>query len=111
MNLGSNAISMNISFPIISKVVEVHDHIVAYIHVVSQDGNPYVRMMRVASEYQRKGVGGALLNSLIQNSLTKQQDVALRVFKINTDARRFYERLGFEICGEMQTFYEMKRKA
>ena len=93
------------------QVAIVSDNIVAYIHVDPDDAAPHVRMMCVAPEHQRKGIGGALLKSLIQDCSAKQQDVVLGVFRINTDARRFYARLGFEVCGETDTHYEMKRKA
>jgi len=89
----------------------VGDSILGYIHVDTQDRIPHVRMMCIRSECQRKGIGGNLLKALIQDCAAKQQGVVLGVFRINTDARCFYERLGFTICGETATHYEMKRKA
>ena len=93
------------------QVAVVQGNVVAYIHVDPQNGSPHVRMMCVAPAHQRKGIGGALLKSLVEDCAAKRQDVALLVFRINTDARRFYESLGFEVCGETETHYEMKRKA
>jgi len=93
------------------RVAVVDGQVIAYIHVEPRDGAPHVRMMCVRPEYQRKGIGTALLKSVIQNSSARQQDITLLVFRINTKARRFYERLGFEVCGETATHYEMKRKA
>jgi ribosomal protein S18 acetylase RimI-like enzyme len=93
------------------RLAVVGDEVIGYIHVDTQNPTPYVRMMCIRPEYQRKGIGGALLTSLMQDCSTKQQDLELGVFRINTDARRFYERLGFEVCGETETHYEMKKEA
>ena len=68
-------------------------------------------MICVAPEYQNKGIGSTLLKAFIHDCSAKQQDVTLGVFKINTDARRFYERLGFAIIEEASTHYLMRRKA
>jgi ribosomal protein S18 acetylase RimI-like enzyme len=68
-------------------------------------------MLCVVPEYQGKGVGNALLKAFIHNCSAKQQDVTLGVFKINTDARRFYERLGFEMMKVTSTHYRMRKKA
>jgi ribosomal protein S18 acetylase RimI-like enzyme len=89
----------------------VDGKLIGYIHVDTQDQTPHVRMMCIRPECQRKGIGGALLKPLIQDCTSKQQDVALGVFRVNIDARRFYERLGFLVCGETDTHYKMNRKA
>jgi ribosomal protein S18 acetylase RimI-like enzyme len=93
------------------QVAIVNDSIVAYIHVDPTDAAPHVRMMCVAPDYQRQGIGGALLNTIVQDCAAQRQDVVLLVFRINTDAKRFYERLGFTVCGETDTHYKMRRKA
>jgi ribosomal protein S18 acetylase RimI-like enzyme len=93
------------------QLVVVGDKVIGYIHVDTQNPTPYVRMVCIRAEYQRKGIGGALLKSLMQDCSTEERDLALGVFRINTDARRFYERLGFEVCGETETHYEMKKEA
>ena len=89
----------------------IDGNIIGYIHIEENGTATHVRMMCIRPEYQRKGIGATLLKALIQNCLTKQQTVGLGVFRINTDARRFYQRLGFELCGETETHYEMKWKA
>ena len=65
----------------------------------------------VLPEFQNRGVGGALLNRLIDE--TKQTGKALRhyVFVMNTDALRFYERLGFVVIAEVGAYKQMEWKA
>ncbi len=93
------------------RVIVVDDKSIGYIHVEKQGQTPHIRMICIHPEYQRNGIGTALIKTLIQECSAKQQDVALGVFQINTNARRLYERLGFELCGKTETHYEMKRKA
>ena len=65
----------------------------------------------VLPEFQKRGVGGALLNSLIDEA--KQSSKALRhyVFVMNADALRFYERLGFVVIEEIGAYKHMEWKS
>ncbi len=65
----------------------------------------------VLPEFQNRGVGRALLSSLIEEA--KQSGRALRhhVFVMNTDALRFYERLGFVIIGDVGAYKHMEWKS
>lgn len=98
-------------FPDPIQVATISDRIIAYIHPEMHNGNQHVHMLCVAPEYQRNGIGGALLKGFIRDCSANQQDVTLGVFKINPDARRFYERLGFLVFEEDSTHYRMRRKA
>jgi ribosomal protein S18 acetylase RimI-like enzyme len=65
----------------------------------------------VLPEFQNRGVGRALLRNLIDEA--KQSDRALRhmVFVMNTDALRFYERLGFVIIEDLGAYRHMEWKS
>ena len=65
----------------------------------------------VLPEFQNRGVGRALLNSLIDEA--KQTGKALRhfVFVMNVDALRFYERLGFVVIEEKGAYKHMEWKS
>jgi len=65
----------------------------------------------ILPEFQNRGVGGALLRSLIDEA--KQSGKALRhmVFIMNTDALRFYERLGFVVIEELGAYKHMEWKS
>ena len=65
----------------------------------------------VLPEFQNRGVGRALLSSLIDEA--KQSGKALRhtVFVMNNDALRFYERLGFAIVGDLGAYKQMEWKS
>jgi ribosomal protein S18 acetylase RimI-like enzyme len=65
----------------------------------------------VLPEFQNRGVGRALLSSLIDEA--KQTGLALRhtVFVMNDDALRFYERLGFITIGDLGAYKHMEWKS
>ena len=65
----------------------------------------------VLPEFQNRGVGRVLLNSLIDEA--KQSSKALRhyVFVMNADALRFYERLGFVVIEEIGAYKHMEWKS
>ncbi|MDF1754677.1 MAG: GNAT family N-acetyltransferase [Verrucomicrobiales bacterium] len=55
----------------------------------------YLSIIALDSAYQGKGLGSSIMRGL--TSRVEKQDIPLRlnVFRINPEARRFYERLGF----------------
>ena len=85
------------------------DRIVAYIQTELRDDTLHVRMLCVVPEYQSQGIGSALLKGFIHDYSAKRLDVTLGVFKINTEARRFHERLSFEVIEATSTHYLMRR--
>lgn len=83
--------------------------VIGYMQVEDRDEALWLRMIAILPEYQGKGIGGCVLRQLIQKANCQAKDVALVVFKINTDARRFYERFGFKVEGETVTHFSMRR--
>ncbi len=69
-----------------------------------------IRLLDIAllPEAQNRGVGGALLRRLIEE--TRRTGKALRhmVFVLNPDAQRFYERLGFQVFEEVGAYRHME---
>lgn len=80
----------------------VHEgvELVGYSHVENRDGRLYIRMIVVHPHHQRKGIGGNLLGSAIAMGKTQAKKIALQVFKINDEARKFYELHGFRVESE-----------
>jgi ribosomal protein S18 acetylase RimI-like enzyme len=59
-------------------------------------------------EYQRMGIGTALLNTLISEAAQSRISVHLRVMAVNP-AKNFYERLGFIITEATPDFFLMEK--
>lgn len=70
-----------------------------------------IRLLDVAilPEFQNRRIGTHLLRNLIKES--EETNVPLRhmIFKLNTAARRFYERLGFRLIEDERMYLLMER--
>jgi ribosomal protein S18 acetylase RimI-like enzyme len=90
--------------------------------IICLDGQPIGRIMvhrgpdhtqlvdiALLSEYQGRGIGGALLRELAAQSDQTSVPVRLQVHKTNPGARRLYERLGFIQTGEDEMYCQMER--
>ena len=64
----------------------------------------YIAQAYIIPEYQGQGIGTALIREVLAGDLP----VELYVMKLNTGARRLYERLGFRVKSEGETDYRMR---
>ena len=83
--------------------------VIGYCQVERQPARMSVRMLVVHPLHQRRNIGGRLLDEALRSTAGAGMPVALQVFKINPQARRFYERRGFRVSGETGTSLEMSR--
>ncbi len=81
--------------------------LVGYSHVENRGSQLFVRMIVVHPHHQRKGIGRKLLESVIASSNEQSKGIGLEVFKINNEAKKFYERFGFIVEGETPSSYVM----
>lgn len=65
----------------------------------------------VHPDYQRQGIGAALLETGLQAGIAEGAKLAhLEVRKSNVSAQRLYERFGFKIVGERKRYYTDNRE-
>ncbi len=67
----------------------------------------YLRRIEIAPEFQRRGLGTALITALAAEARARRVPLRLQVLKVNP-ARRLYERLGLQIVGETRTHAQMQ---
>lgn len=69
-----------------------------------------IRLLDIAllEKFQNRGVGTALLNHLIDEAARVKKPLRHMVFMLNTDAKRFYERLGFVVFEEVGAYLHME---
>jgi len=67
----------------------------------------FLNFIEVLPEYQNRGIGTAVIRSLIEGAHHSGWPVGLQVLKVNP-ARSLYERLGFLTTGETATHYLMR---
>ena len=69
----------------------------------------WLEMILIDPLYQGKGLGKALLQSIIRTSLSKGIPLKLSVIKANP-VKQFYEKLGFEQYDENDSFYMLRHR-
>ncbi len=63
---------------------------------------------RPLPEYQRRGVGSAVIKDVNREATEQELPVTLGVLKVNPRAQALYEKLGFVVNGETETHILMK---
>ena len=72
-----------------------------------------IRLLDIAllPEFQNRGAGTLLLRELIDKAKRSQKPLRHMVFMLNSDAHRFYERLGFEMIEDLGAYRHMEFKS
>ena len=76
----------------------------ALLRVSERESAVFIDQVEITPKYQSQGIGTALIKDIV----ARGRPVDLGVLKVNVDARRFYERLGFRVTGETETHYNMR---
>ncbi|HSB06480.1 MAG TPA: GNAT family N-acetyltransferase [Thermodesulfobacteriota bacterium] len=72
--------------------------------------NGYIQSVCVAPKWRNKGIGSRLMTFAERRILSETRNVFICVSTFNQDARRLYERLGYEIIGEPEDSEILLRK-
>jgi ribosomal protein S18 acetylase RimI-like enzyme len=64
----------------------------------------YVNALAVRDDYRNRGIGGKLLAFAEQRIFRESPNVFLCVSSFNSDAQRFYERMGYTRVGVIENF-------
>jgi ribosomal protein S18 acetylase RimI-like enzyme len=78
---------------------------IAYGHIDKDENNTYWLGVCILQEHQNKGYGQYIIRYLLKNSKSKL--ICLTVDKANNTAIHLYERFGFKIIKEFDTYYKM----
>ena len=87
-----------------TQVMVVDGIAVGYLRTSERESAVFIDQVEIPPKYQDRGIGTALINDL----LARGRPVELGVLKVNADARRLYERLGFRVIGDTETHYNMR---
>jgi len=79
------------------------------LEVIPSETSVWLANIRVAPEYQRRGIGTQIISEVLRDAHGRDLPVSLRVLKVNP-ARRLYERLGFVVVGETETHHLMEAR-
>ena len=73
------------------------------LHPTGAMGSPYVASVAVAAAARGQGVGQRLLD-FADHRYAGARNIFLCVSDFNTDARRLYQRVGYEVVGELEDY-------
>ena len=90
------------------RIIALDGSDVGWVQTTTQDNELFVAQMFVDRPFQRRGIGTEVMKGLIGEAASVNQTMRLHVVKINS-AMRLYERLGFQIIGEDDRKFYMKR--
>lgn len=91
------------------ELIYLKDELVGFYNGKDKDNNIFeIGNICVKPEYQNKGIGTAVLKEILFEH--KGQNIKLQVFKINENAIKLYEKMGFEKTDETETHYIMIKK-
>jgi ribosomal protein S18 acetylase RimI-like enzyme len=82
-------------------LVYKENELVGYSHIDDNMDTLFLRMIVIHPNHQRHGIGTHLLMSFITSGKEQAKPVSLEVFKLNTEAKHFYERHNFKIVDEL----------
>ncbi len=74
------------------------------VHPYGAMAAPYVRSVAVAAEAQGKGLGTRLMNFVEEHYRGQARHIFLCVSSFNQRAQSLYERLGYEVVGELKDY-------
>lgn len=89
------------------QVVEYRGTMAGMLDVVRHDEFLELANIMIAPQYHRMGIGSLLVGRVQEEAEQLGVPVKLQVLKVNVDAHRLYERLGFEGYDETETHFLM----
>jgi ribosomal protein S18 acetylase RimI-like enzyme len=91
-----------------AQVIQIGDVAVGVFLVERFATHIQLEQIYLLPEYQRLGIGSALIHSLIRESCQSQLPIRLRVIAINP-AKKFYEKIGFLVTEVTSEFFLMEK--
>ena len=87
-----------------TQVVLVDGLAVGLLRVSERESAVFIDQIEIVPDFQGRGIGTALIKDIV----ARGRPVDLGVLKVNVDARRFYERLGFRVISDNEKHYQMR---
>ena len=87
------------------KIILVDDVEAGFWNIVESESEVFLNSIVLLPEFQNRGIGTRMINELLDDA---ERPVRLQVLKVNP-AIALYERLGFQVCADKETYYEMIR--
>jgi len=90
------------------KIILYHNTEVGLIDMEETIDTFFLANILVDQDFQGQGIGKSVMKDIIEQATQQNKKIELQVFKINTRAKKLYEKLGFNITGETDLHYKMR---
>jgi len=90
-----------------ARVILIGTDEVGIIKLVRHDPEWHLRHIQIAPEFQKRGIGQAVLHEMLGEARAVSASIVLNVLKVNP-AKELYERLGFRVIEEKEHAYKMR---
>lgn len=90
------------------QVILVDGQPAGLLHVERQPDAFFLANIQIHPDFQGRGLGAAVVESVLESGRSLNLPVHLQVLKVNTRARDFYLRLGFRADGENLTHFLLR---
>ena len=90
------------------QIIVVEGQDIGVVSVEEREGEIYLALIEVATAFQGRGIGTAVIREILHQAQQKNLPTTLHVLKTNEAARRLYERLGFEVTAVEELKYKMQ---
>jgi ribosomal protein S18 acetylase RimI-like enzyme len=89
------------------RIILLDQRSVGLLHVERNLHDVFLANIQIEPEFQNRGLGTAVIRSILAEGQKANVPVRLQVLKVNHAARRLYERLGFSITDENDSHTRM----
>ena len=97
--------------PALLRVIQFEGQDVGMLQVQERTEELFLVDLEILPRFQRRGIGTAVIQQLVELAASQGKPVALQVLKVNHSARALYQRLGFGVTGEKDTHYILAHSA
>ncbi len=93
-------------------IIEEKEKIIGYAIIINYWSNEFggnilfIDEIFILPDYRNFGVGTNFINYLIKNKINSSVGIQLEVTKANTNAKNFYEKLGFDLSDRIHMIYK-----
>lgn len=84
-----------------------NNHAAGFIAVNETERTIFIENILIDTAFQGKGIGTQVLMDLMEKAFRQNKNIELQVLRVNERAKKFYDRLGFEVVEETDLHYKM----
>jgi len=88
-------------------VIESGSTLLGYFQIDQNENHDHLRMLILKPSARSVGIGAKVLSRILEITHDNGKTLLLRVFKSNVNAKRFYEREGWVVLAEEDSFFLM----